>query len=137
MKRPVLEREFGPDGRLAGGELPPKRRTLWETMVDRITARTIDRSDARRWRVSLHLKRCPLCSTLNSVQNRECVTCCWSGRFEQDPETIESSFLELVDRCPEIAEAFPEVAPAKGMSWRVRWRRLVGRVFRRHLNLEV
>lgn len=59
-------------------------------------------------RLPLDLKRCPLCGTINSSANGECVTCAWRGSFESDPETIEEGLYEMMVRCPELAEALLE-----------------------------
>ena len=59
-------------------------------------------------RLPLDLKRCPLCGTINASGNGECVTCCWRGSFERDPETIEEGLYEMMVRCPELAEALLE-----------------------------
>lgn len=59
-------------------------------------------------RLPLDLKRCPLCGTINSAGNNDCVTCGWHGQFESDPETIEEGLYEMMVRCPELAEALLE-----------------------------
>ena len=64
-------------------------------------------------RLPLDLKRCPLCGTINSSGNSECVTCCWHGSFESDPETIEEGLYEMMVRCPELAEALLERPTAR------------------------
>lgn len=60
-------------------------------------------SDSRR--LSLDLKRCPLCGTINALSISECVTCSWHGEFVRDPEVIEDGLYEMMVRCPELAEA--------------------------------
>lgn len=62
-------------------------------------------SDPDLRRVPLDLKRCPLCGTINSVDNRDCVMCGWHGSFERDPELIEEGLYEMMIRCPDLAEA--------------------------------
>lgn len=57
----------------------------------------------RRFRFK-NLKSCPVCSAVNAKQNAECFVCGWSGRFDEDQESIERGLSDLIDRCPEIAE---------------------------------
>lgn len=82
-----------------------------------------------------NLKACPVCGGLNAKQNRECFICRWSGRFDEDAESIERGLNDLIDRCPEIAEILFEPRPARpGFLTKVRhW---MGR-FRRRLDLQV
>ncbi|MBX7133387.1 MAG: hypothetical protein K1X67_12000 [Fimbriimonadaceae bacterium] len=61
----------------------------------------------RRLRIR-NLKSCPVCTALNSKQNHQCFVCGWSGRFDDDPESIERGLSDLIDRCPEIAEILIE-----------------------------
>ena len=60
---------------------------------------------------ALNLKRCPLCGTLNARQNAECITCRWHGAFEDDPLSIEEGLMEMIDRCPDLAQVFPPARP--------------------------
>jgi hypothetical protein len=86
-------------------------------------------------RLPLDLKRCPLCGTINAASNSECVTCCWHGEFEKDPETIEEGLYEMMLRCPELAEALlerPEPAPRPFSLWN--W--LTG-LFRRRVDFRI
>jgi hypothetical protein len=50
------------------------------------------------------IKACPVCGALNAKINRECFVCSWSGRFDEDADSIERGLYDLMDRCPEIAE---------------------------------
>jgi len=52
-----------------------------------------------------HLKRCPLCGALNSLRNCECFVCRWQGSFDHDPDSIDAGLTDLLDRCPELANA--------------------------------
>ena len=49
------------------------------------------------------LKRCPLCEAVNAEASVACFVCGWAGEFERDAEEIQSSFDDLVARCPQIA----------------------------------
>ena len=60
-----------------------------------------------------NLKRCPLCGVLNAVHNAECFVCRWHGGFDHDPIRIEACLLDLLERCPELADAMSEPAPVK------------------------
>lgn len=53
--------------------------------------------------VQKHLKRCPLCDTLNALQNDECVTCGWSGQFIRSQVHVVDAFLRLLQRCPGLS----------------------------------
>jgi hypothetical protein len=57
-----------------------------------------------------HLKRCPLCGALNSLRNRECFVCRWQGSFDHDRESIDAGLADLLDRCPELANAMTDPA---------------------------
>lgn len=94
------------------------------------------REESMRRRIAEHLKQCPLCGSLNAIQNDECVTCRWHGTFEHDPLLVGDSFFDLVDRCPELAQAFPEARPRKAPWW-VMAKTWYRRTFRRRLNLSV
>lgn len=83
-----------------------------------------------------NLKCCPLCGVLNAVQNAECFVCRWHGGFDHDPSRIEGCLMELLDRCPELADAMSEPEPERPtlmtrlQAW---WRGL----FRRKLDMSV
>ena len=49
------------------------------------------------------LKRCPLCEAVNAEASVACFVCGWAGEFERDADEIQSSFDDLVARCPQIA----------------------------------
>jgi hypothetical protein len=86
-------------------------------------------------RLPLELKRCPLCGTINALSNGECVTCCWHGSFEDDPETIEEGLYEMMVRCPELAEALLErPAPKPRKPTFIQW---VKNLFRRRVDYRV
>lgn len=100
----------------------------------------VTKDELLRRQVATHLKRCPLCESLNSISNRECVTCRWHGAFEHDPELVEASFNELIDRCPELIDAFPErPSPSKApVMTRIRtWLRRKAFRMRKRLDLSV
>lgn len=86
----------------------------------------VTKSRERRFPTS-GLKCCPLCGVLNAVQNASCFVCSWHGAFDHDPELIEAALVELLSRCPELADALDEPSPPvqAPISW---WRRL-GRSF--------
>jgi hypothetical protein len=64
-----------------------------------------------------NLKRCPLCGVLNAVQNGECFVCRWHGEFDRDPVRLHECLVELMERCPELADALSEVPPPKPSAW--------------------
>jgi len=85
-------------------------------------------------RLPLDLKRCPLCGTINASSNPECVTCCWAGSFEKDPEVIEEGLYEMMVRCPELADALIDVPIAKKPKFRFfDW---VRTLFRRRVDIQ-
>lgn len=67
------------------------------------------------------LKRCPLCEAVNAEASDACFVCGWTGEFERDAQGLQSSFDDLVARCPEIAALKPKRRRA---SWVDRLRRL-------------
>jgi len=84
----------------------------------------IDRIDAQRRRAAEALKRCPLCDAINARSNEECFVCNWHGAFDHDPVHVEAGLDELLDRCPELANAMMEppeeqVPPARFSAWNV------------------
>jgi hypothetical protein len=79
--------------------------------------------------VVARLKRCPLCGALNGRANDRCFVCTWSGRFETDAETLHEGLLELMERCPEVAQALFRENDRRlrfGMALRAWWRALRG-----------
>ena len=56
-----------------------------------------------------NLKCCSLCGALNASNSRECFVCSWTGEFDRRPAIIHFAFEQLVDRCPELAEAILEL----------------------------
>jgi hypothetical protein len=91
---------------------------------------------AYRKHAAQHLKRCPVCGTLNAVRNDECITCRWHGSFERDVESIEEGLIEMIDRCPELVQA---ILPPPRRRFRL-WSWLgetLGRIFRRPVNFRV
>lgn len=72
-------------------------------------------------------KVCPLCSSVNVVENEECFACRWSGAFEFEPATVESRLYEMISHCPELLEVLLDEGPkqkpslvVKMMSWLTR-----------------
>lgn len=84
-----------------------------------------------------NLKCCPLCGGLNAVHNAECFVCRWHGAFDHDPDRIQDSLLDLLDRCPELADAMTEPDRPKGSPWKrfIHW--VSSRFGRRALDLKV
>ena len=84
-----------------------------------------------------NLKRCPLCGVLNAVQNCECFVCRWHGGFDHDPDRIGECLLDLLERCPELADAISET-PEPPKTW---WTKVkdwwAGLFLRRRLDLRV
>jgi len=87
------------------------------------------KNKARARRAAQKLKSCPLCGAINSSENEECFVCAWHGVFEEDPMVVQLGLDALIDRCPELAEAF--VVPRRpAFSARLR------KLFRSDLNIE-
>jgi hypothetical protein len=77
-------------------------------------------------------KLCPLCRAVNILENEVCFCCNWEGRFDRNPDHIESALYEMVYRCPELLailiEDEPNVEPGffeRVWSFFSRWRRSV------------
>lgn len=84
----------------------------------------MERMDAQRRRAAEALKRCPLCNAINARSNEECFVCNWHGAFDHDPASIEAGLGELLDRCPELANAMieppqEELPPVRSSVWKV------------------
>lgn len=56
----------------------------------------------RDWSSIKKLKACPLCGSLNVVENEECFACRWQGEFESDTRLIQLRIAELAIRSPEL-----------------------------------
>jgi hypothetical protein len=70
--------------------------------------------ESPRSMASGHIKRCPLCGALNSLRNQECFVCRWHGSFDHDRGSIDAGLSDLLDRCPELADAmFEPTAPRR------------------------
>lgn len=54
---------------------------------------------------------CPLCRTVNLLENDSCFCCHWEGKFDRDPNHIESALYEMVYRCPELLAVLIEEEP--------------------------
>lgn len=87
-------------------------------------------------RLPLDLKRCPVCGTINSASNGECVTCSWHGSFECDPETIEDGLYEMMVRCPDLAEALLDRPAEVRRRRKVDFFGWISRLFRRRSRLD-
>jgi len=70
----------------------------------------------RRRLAVANLKRCPLCGAVNAQQNQDCFACGWHGQFDRDPDTVEEGLNQLIDRCPELANA-ANFTPKKPTLW--------------------
>lgn len=101
-----------------------------------INGRHLDILPHRRLPVE-NLKCCPLCGVLNAARNAECFVCRWHGEFDRDPVRIEECLLDLLDRCPELADAMAEPVPVKqGFLARVKdW--IGNRIGRRRIDVRV
>jgi hypothetical protein len=64
------------------------------------------KQDLRKRLAAQNLKSCPLCGAINAAGNKECFVCRWAGEFDEDPEVVQIGLDTLIDRCPELAEAF-------------------------------
>lgn len=84
----------------------------------------------RRRLAIANLKRCPLCGAVNAQQNDSCFACGWHGLFDKDPEIVEEGLNQLIDRCPELANA-ANLEPQKQNFWQ--WLRSL---FHRRLDLQ-
>ena len=87
------------------------------------------RFEARARRAANSLKSCPLCGAINSAENSECFVCRWSGAFNEDPLVVQLGLDALIERCPELAEAFM-ASQKRTISSRFR------RMFKRKLDIE-
>ena len=105
-------------------------------MNDRMIHRTAG-YEAQRRIAAGSLKRCPLCGAVNALANGECFVCSWSGAFDRDPDHVEEGLCELLNRCPELADAMME-APRKLPILR-RWLQIASEfLFRRkHIDIRV
>ena len=56
-------------------------------------------------------KLCPLCGAVNVRENVACFCCEWGGRFDHDPDHIESALYEMVYRCPELLATLVDEQP--------------------------
>jgi hypothetical protein len=75
------------------------------------------------------LKRCPLCDSVNSRQNRECAVCGWSGKFIHDRAQVAQALDDLIEKCPELeGELLPFSFPQ--FTLRDKVRRLLARLRR-------
>ena len=81
------------------------------------------RMEAQRKRAAEALKRCPLCDAINAMSNEECFVCTWRGTFDHDPVNVEAGLGELLERCPELADAMmsPATEPIESAPV-ARWR---------------
>ncbi len=57
-------------------------------------------------------KLCPLCRAVNLLDNEICFCCHWEGRFDHDPDHIESALYDMVYRCPELLAILVEDEPS-------------------------
>lgn len=65
--------------------------------------RTFPFETPRSRKILSDLKCCPLCGSVNSRRNKECVTCGWRGKFDATEESIRNGLLQLVEYCPELS----------------------------------
>jgi hypothetical protein len=61
--------------------------------------------DSQRRLAARNLKRCTLCGAINAMANGECFVCRWHGTFDTDPVAVDEGLGELLDQCPELADA--------------------------------
>ncbi|MBX3119605.1 MAG: hypothetical protein KF784_11110 [Fimbriimonadaceae bacterium] len=89
-------------------------------------------------RISLgHLKRCPVCGTVNSTQTHECVMCRWHGEFDHDHESIEMGLTELFDKCPDLAEVVLTIPTKRKRRGLVSWFGMLRWILRGRIDLKV
>ena len=69
----------------------------------------------RSRRATEQFKVCTLCGALNVRENDECFVCRWAGDFDGDPLTIRIKINEIVQECPELADAV--ALPKRKRSW--------------------
>lgn len=110
---------------------PRTRRSIWgrKNMAFGNSSQ-MDGSALRRI-IAEHLKACPLCGALNSIENHECTVCAWHGGFQHDPIIVEYKFHELIYSCPELFECLEPVQPPKAPWWkriRLTWNRFRKRI---------
>ena len=123
MNKQVILRDFTVTYGCVHEEVCAKRRPFLLDMAERILLSYQERAEARRYRVALHFKLCPLCDELSIVEAPECHTCTWSGQFNHDPFEIEEQFEILLRKCPTLIDAVPSSTLTRGMSFRVRLRK--------------
>ncbi len=129
MNKQVIIRDFETTLERLHAEVCPKRQPFWVDMAERILLSYQERAEARRYRVALHFKLCPVCDELSIVEVRECHTCTWAGQFNHDPFEIEEQFELLLRKCPKLIDSVPASALSCGMSLRVRVRKWIRRMF--------
>ncbi len=91
--------------------------------------------DALKHLSNRRLKQCPVCDALTENTQQECFVCSWHGEFLQDPELIEASLLELMCASPEVNAVISGDSDRRSSRQSVR--RILGRVFRRRLDVRV
>jgi|CXWL01.1.fsa_nt_gi hypothetical protein len=129
MNKLVTLRDFETTLERVHAEVCLKRRPFWVDMAERILLTYQERAEARRYRVALHFKLCPLCEELSVVDALECHTCTWQGQFNHDPFEIEEQFELLLRKCPKLIDSVPDSTLTRGMSIKVRVRKWLRRMF--------
>ncbi len=56
-------------------------------------------------------KICPVCDSVNVLDNTECFACRWAGAFVFEPNDIESRLYEMISRCPGLLEVLVDDRP--------------------------
>lgn len=76
------------------------------------------------WSSIKRLKSCPLCGTLNVLENRECFSCRWSGEFDHDARLIRLRLAEIALVQPRLRELW--MVEARPTVWQKLRRKLRG-----------
>ncbi len=103
----------------------------------KLGARIHHKAEAGRRYALENLKRCPLCGTVNSASNSECMTCRWHGDFDHEPESIQTGLAELLEKCPDLAEAVLAPPSRRRRRGIVGWIGMVKWLVRGRLDLKV
>lgn len=56
--------------------------------------------ESRLHGASKQIKVCPVCESVNSVDQVECFVCSWQGEFIRDEVAVYAALNELILRCP-------------------------------------
>lgn len=78
---------------------------------------------ARKRLAQAHLKRCPLCDTLNARTNDECFVCGWKGTFDSDSFRLEQGLYRMMRQMPDLRDELPKSPLKWWQKLAARWRK--------------